>query len=594
MVRHDRVLANEGEPANRVAEAEVRSQGAAEEQAGGERTAPVQEVAVVEEAPAEAPEPFVEDLPATEEAPAQQVTYNYFYDSLAPYGNWVDLPDYGWCWQPSVAVVVPGWRPYLHSGRWIWSDCGWYWQSYYSWGWAPFHYGRWHLASRGWVWVPDRYWGPAWVTWRYYDGYCGWAPLPPGCVYRSGYGLYYGGHHVGFGFSFGLGVDCYSFVPLHGFYTSSPWSYCAPNKIVNQFYGDTTIINNYVVGDNNTIINRGIGTERIERASGTEIRRVALRDAGEIRGETVRAERLTRDGTTLAVYRPNLPPQAATPPENVTRRQQERQREVQRVAQSERAQQAIAAASQPGFSARVSSRGGTTRGESIRPPQVTRRPESAASRTSSAGRSAEPGRPSVKVTRSESRREAVIVPSARDEGTVRRPVVTPTRPNTPNVQRPSVQRTEPNRSATQPGVAIGSGSRSEPTRQLTIERRTVQPRTVTPSSRQPNVVPPTQPRLDTVRPQRPSTPAPNVVPRIPSYDRTAPSRTIEGSVRPQVSQPAVRSAPQVTVPSVQRQEIRSAPQRPTVSAPAPVRSAPSPPSSSRSAPPTRGGRGAER
>src|ERR1043166_715527 len=30
-----------------------------------------------------------------------------FYDSLAPYGNWVDLSGYGWCWQPTVVVVNP-------------------------------------------------------------------------------------------------------------------------------------------------------------------------------------------------------------------------------------------------------------------------------------------------------------------------------------------------------------------------------------------------------------------------------------------------------------------------------------------------------
>ncbi|MGZ8901501.1 MAG: DUF6600 domain-containing protein, partial [Limisphaerales bacterium] len=70
------------------------------------------------------------------------VTYSYFYDSLSPYGSWVYLTDYGWSWQPTIAVTHRSWRPYLHGGRWLHSDAGWYWHSDYSWGWAPFHYGR--------------------------------------------------------------------------------------------------------------------------------------------------------------------------------------------------------------------------------------------------------------------------------------------------------------------------------------------------------------------------------------------------------------------------------------------------------------------
>ena len=69
--------------------------------------------------------------------------------------------------------------------------CGWYWMSDYSWGWAPFHYGRWfHHARFGWCWMPDTVWGPSWVTWRYSDDYCGWAPLPPGAIYRAGVGFF--------------------------------------------------------------------------------------------------------------------------------------------------------------------------------------------------------------------------------------------------------------------------------------------------------------------------------------------------------------------------------------------------------------------
>jgi hypothetical protein len=91
--------------------------------------------------------PTAETAPTEPVQPVHQVTHNYFYNALSPYGSWRESPDHGWVWQPSVAVVEPDWRPYLHGGRWIWTDHGWYWHSFYSWGWAPFHYGRWHRSA---------------------------------------------------------------------------------------------------------------------------------------------------------------------------------------------------------------------------------------------------------------------------------------------------------------------------------------------------------------------------------------------------------------------------------------------------------------
>src|ERR1043165_2835302 len=92
--------------------------------------------------------------PPADEMPSPE-TVNYFYDSLSPYGTWVDVDGYGRCWRPTVVVTTPGWRPYSHCGRWEWTDSGWYWYSDYSWGWAPFHYGRWFSHPRwGWCWVP--------------------------------------------------------------------------------------------------------------------------------------------------------------------------------------------------------------------------------------------------------------------------------------------------------------------------------------------------------------------------------------------------------------------------------------------------------
>ena len=110
---------------------------------------------------------------------------DYFQSQLAPYGNWLNLPGYGLCWQPAVDF---GWRPYFDGGHWEYTDAGWYWQSDYTWGDIAFHYGRWAYTASGWVWVPGYEYAPAWVVWRHadVDGYVGWAALPPGAVFVNG------------------------------------------------------------------------------------------------------------------------------------------------------------------------------------------------------------------------------------------------------------------------------------------------------------------------------------------------------------------------------------------------------------------------
>jgi hypothetical protein len=106
------------------------------------------------------------------------VSFQIFYDNLSAYGSWVNNSNYGYVWAPSVSR---GFMPYATNGYWILTDFGWSWYSYYSWGWAPFHYGRWFYDPfYGWVWIPGNEWAPAWVTWRWSDGYYGWAPIAPG------------------------------------------------------------------------------------------------------------------------------------------------------------------------------------------------------------------------------------------------------------------------------------------------------------------------------------------------------------------------------------------------------------------------------
>ena len=106
------------------------------------------------------------------------VSLNFFVDALDPYGSWVDVEDYGYCWRPAIADEDPDWRPYTR-GSWAHTDGGWTWISDEEWGWATYHYGRWIRVNSRWCWVPGYEWAPAWVSWRETDDCLGWAPLPP-------------------------------------------------------------------------------------------------------------------------------------------------------------------------------------------------------------------------------------------------------------------------------------------------------------------------------------------------------------------------------------------------------------------------------
>jgi hypothetical protein len=83
---------------------------------------------------------------------------------LDRYGQWVQDPDYDWCWTPRVDA---GWVPY-YDGRFTWEPYwGWTWVSYEPWGWAPYHYGRWFCRGEAWYWWPGPHgygYRPAWAS----------------------------------------------------------------------------------------------------------------------------------------------------------------------------------------------------------------------------------------------------------------------------------------------------------------------------------------------------------------------------------------------------------------------------------------------
>jgi len=260
----------------------------------------------VEQAP---PPPVVEVVPP----PPADVTVDYFYDDLAPYGTWVNVVDVGLCWRPAVAVVTPEWRPYWDRGHWVYSDSGWYWASDYSWGWAPFHYGRWHHDGRfGWVWRPGSVWGPAWVTWREADGYCGWAPLPPTARFEAGVGFMFRGGHVGFDFDFGLHDDAFCFVEYGHFWERDYHRYGVPHDRVHTVFSHSTVINNITVV-NNRVVNEGIRRDHIAQVTHKAVQPIKLRDVSA--PNSARGGR-GGGGGALAVYRPA--PNVITAPKPVS------------------------------------------------------------------------------------------------------------------------------------------------------------------------------------------------------------------------------------------------------------------------------------
>ena len=105
-------------------------------------------------------------------------------------GRWVNVPEYGTVWTPTV-VVTGDWAPYRH-GRWVWRGGDYVWVGYEPWGWTPYHYGRWSFVINiGWFWVPpargDVYWSPGYVGWVRTGDHVAWVPLAPRETYY-GYG----------------------------------------------------------------------------------------------------------------------------------------------------------------------------------------------------------------------------------------------------------------------------------------------------------------------------------------------------------------------------------------------------------------------
>ena len=185
-----------------------------------------------------------------------KVGFGFFYSNLASYGEWVEF-DYG------VVAFHPrvhnrSWAPYT-MGRWLWTDDGWYWDSYESFGAITYHYGRWFYDDYyGWLWIPDYDWAPAWVEWRYDNDYIGWAPLSPYAEYSASFGIRYSHPYTS---------------PYHHWHFVDNRHFC-DDHIYNRFvvgetvkyrvYNNTRSRNDYDTR-NGRIINRGFDVQTIRQ-----------------------------------------------------------------------------------------------------------------------------------------------------------------------------------------------------------------------------------------------------------------------------------------------------------------------------------------
>ena len=224
------------------------------------------------------------------------VDLGFFYDDLAPYGNWIERPSYGWVWTPRA--VSTSWRPY-EDGHWVWTDEGWVWITDEPYGWATYHYGRWYDDPEiGWAWVPGDEWGPSWVSWQAGGDYVGWAPLPPGVNVSVSLGGGYGGY------AYGIAPEDYVFVPERDFLSPRIATYVVPETRVRGFWGQTRNYTNYRF-NGGRVFNQGIPVDQVQRFVGRRVPRYQVADLGGTDFKRYRGGARIQ-GNRLAIFRPRV------------------------------------------------------------------------------------------------------------------------------------------------------------------------------------------------------------------------------------------------------------------------------------------------
>ena len=245
---------------------------------------------------------------------APNISVDFFYDQLGDYGDWVEVGDYGYAWQPRD--VDQDWRPYS-DGRWAYTEAGWTWLSEEPYGWAVYHYGRWaQIERKGWVWIPGTEWAPAWVSWRRSPQHVGWAPLPPEASFRRSVGI-----SVWADSYYDIGPSAYRFVEVRNFGAPRLRTvFVEPRENITIIRQTTNITRITYV--NNVIYNGGPRYEDISRESAEPVRRLRLERRVEIEGDrkSFRGEQMRSrvDGDSLRVFAPGFDARTAAPPQKLS------------------------------------------------------------------------------------------------------------------------------------------------------------------------------------------------------------------------------------------------------------------------------------
>ena len=195
---------------------------------------------------------------------AQQISIDFFYDKLAPYGHWAEMDELGWVWQP--ASVATTWRPYS-DGYWVNTSEGWSFNSNTPWSWAVYHYGRWSFQDNyGWVWIPGTVWAPAWVAWRKSDKYVGWAALPPKAEWSKDDGL----QTSQIDWDTDINWSSWCFVEPVYFADKEVFNHLQSTSRNPILMNETYNITSYS-SENNHIVDNSLPAQEIERSTNTKI-----------------------------------------------------------------------------------------------------------------------------------------------------------------------------------------------------------------------------------------------------------------------------------------------------------------------------------
>lgn len=226
---------------------------------------------------------FVKDVRGNTLAPAD----GYFYAELSSHGIWLEIGAGVVAWRPHI--IKTGWAPY-RLGRWIWTDYGWYWDSYEPFGYIVYHYGRWYYDDYyGWIWIPDYEWAPAWVEWRYDDDYIGWAPLSPYATFSISFGIH-------FTHSYYVPYHHWHFVRVGYFCDPYVYNYFIAPRYKYRIHAHTKRHINYVYV-NNRVRNYGVDFDFIRVRSRQDIKKRKIeevRDPGSLRNDIGRNENVVR------------------------------------------------------------------------------------------------------------------------------------------------------------------------------------------------------------------------------------------------------------------------------------------------------------